>query len=417
MPILCNLSPKVAWPLVPAVVPILTVANWLSPLKALLPIVRTPLLGKFTVANFASPEAILSGIVFNWVAWLKFKVCNSPIPLKAPLPIELTVAGSVIEPNFVPLKASLPIDCKLVPKVGLLAFAVLPTLTWFNSVAPLKALLSILLTLAGNVMFCKCVLFSKAEVPIVLRFVLLCKFKLLMLVPLINRAPNELTLLGKFKVASPEHPLKASSWMVVNRILLVKLRVVIFVHPLNALLPIVVIPLGNVTLLKCVLPLSTPSDSVVNWVACMLIVFKPLLLNAPLSKVWIPEPRVILVRLVHPLKALAWIVVRLGLSLKLTLLNCVQPWKAFRPMVLILLGSFTVVNLVLPLTKPLLKVVKLLTLEKSRVVISVLSIKPLPILLKALLKVIELKCVLLLKAFSPIVLVWFGIVTEVKPEL
>ena len=86
-------------------------------------------------------------------------------------------------------------------------------------------------------------------------------------------------------------------------------------------------------------------------------------------------------------------------------------------MVWILLGSVTVVILALPLTKPLLKVVKLLTLEKSRVVILVLSIKPLPILLKTLLKVIEPKFLLLLKALSPIVVVWFGIVTEVKPEL
>ena len=265
-------------------------------------------------------------------------------------------------------------------------------------------------------MLVKLVLPSKAEAPIVVRCVLFCKFKLVMPVPLINCAPNEVTLFGKFKVVNLEHPLKALAWMVFNCVP-GKLTVDSCVHPLNALLPIVLIPLGNVTLLKCWLPLNTPSDSVCNLVLCMLIVVKPLiLLNAPLSKVVIPEPRVISTSLAHPLKALAWIVVRLGLSLKLTLLNSVQPWKAFWPMVWILLGSFTVVILVLPLTKPLLKVVKLLTLEKSRVVILVLSIKPLPILLKTLLKVIEPKFLLLLKAFSPIVVVWFGIVTEVKPE-
>ena len=395
--------------------PLLTVANWVAPLKALLPIEVTPL-GKVTLLKFVSFKAILSGIAVKPVAGLRFKVCKLGILLKAPLPIVLTEVGSVIEVNFVPLKASLPIDCKLVPKVALLStFAVFAVLTVPNWVAPLKALLSILLTLAGNVMLVKRVLPSKAEAPIVVRFVLLCKSKLLMLVPLINCAPNELTLFGKFKVVKFEHPLKALAWMVVNCVP-INLTVDRFVHPLNASLPIVLIPLGNVTLLKRWLPLSTPCGSIVNWVFCMSIVFKPLLLNAPLSKFLIPEPRVILVRLLHPLKALAWIVVRLGMSLKLTLLNCVQPWKAFWPMVWILLGSFTVVNLVLPLTKPLLKVVKLLTLEKSRVVILVLSIKPLPILLKASLKVIELKCVLLLKAFSPIVVVWFGIFTEVKPE-
>ena len=266
-------------------------------------------------------------------------------------------------------------------------------------------------------MLVKLVLPSKAEAPIVVRFVLFCKFKLLMPVPLINCAPNEVTLLGKVKFVKLEHPLKALAWMVVNCVLLVKLTVDSCIHPLNALLPIVLIRLGNVTLVSFVLPLSTPCDSVSKLVLCMSIVFKPLLLNAPLSKFLIPEPRVILVRLLHPSKALAWIVVRLSLSLKLTLLNCVQFWKAFRPMVWILLGSLTVVNLALPLTKPLLKVVKLLTLEKSRVVILVSSIKPLPILLKALLKEIDLKFALALKAFSPIVLVWLGIVTEVKPEL
>ena len=382
-----------------------------------MPILLT-LAGNFTVLKVVSPEAILSGITVKLVAGLKSKVLKLVILLKAPLPIEVTEAGSVIEDNFVFLKASLPIDCKLLPKVGWpLVFAVFPLVTWVNWLAPLKALLPIDLTLAGNVMLFKCVLFLKAESPIVVRFVLLCKFKLLMLVPLINDSPNELTLLGKFKVVKFEHPLKALAWMVVNCVLLVKLTVVRFVHLLNALLPIVLIPLGNVTLLKCWLPLNTPSDSVCNLVLCMLIVVKPLLLNAPRSKVVIPEPRVISVRLLHPLKALAWIVVKLFLSLKLTLLNCAQPWKAFWPMVLILLGSFTVVNLVFPLTKPLLKVVKLLTLEKSRVLILVLSIKPLPILLKMLLKVIEPKFILLLKAFSPIVVVWFGIVTEVKPEL
>ena len=65
------------------------------------------------------------------------------------------------------------------------------------------------LTLAGNVMLVKCVLFLKAESPIVVRCVLFCKSKLLMLVPLINCAPNELTLLGKVKVVKFEHPLKA----------------------------------------------------------------------------------------------------------------------------------------------------------------------------------------------------------------
>ena len=380
-----------------------------------MPIDLTPL-GKVTLLKLVSFEAILSGIAVKPAARLRSKVCKLPILLKAPLPIELTEAGSVIEVSFVFLKASLPIDCKLLPKVGLLAFAVFPLLTVANWVAPLNALLSILLTLAGNVMLLKLVLFSKAEAPIVLRFVLLAKFKLVMPVPLINCAPNVLTLLGKFKVVKFEHPLKALAWMVVNCVLLVKLTVDSCVHPLNALLPIVLIRLGNVTLVSFVLPLSTPCDSVSKLVLCMSIVFKPLLLNAPLSKFLIPEPRVILVRLLHPSKALAWIVVRLFLSLKLTLLNCVQPWKAFRPMVWILLGSCTVVNLVLPLTKPLLKVVKLLTLEKSRILISVLSIKPLPILLKSLLKVIEFKCVLLLKAFSPIVVVPFGIVTEVKPE-
>ena len=395
---------------------VLTVLNWVSPLKALLPILLT-LAGNFTVLKVVSPEAILSGITVKLVARLKSKVLKLVIPLKAPLPIELTEAGSVIEPNFVFLKASLPIDCKLLPKVGLLAFAVFPLLTVANWLAPLNALLSILLTLAGNVMLFKRALFSKAEAPIVLRFVLLAKFKLVMPVPLINCAPNVLTLFGKFKVVKLEHPLKALAWMVVNCVLLVKLTVVRFVHLLNALLPIVLIPLGNVTVVSFVLPLNTPSDSVSKLVLCMSIVFKPLLLNAPRSKVVIPEPRVISVRLLHPLKALAWIVVKLFLSLKLTLLNCVQSWKAFWPMVLILLGNFTVVNLVFPLTKPLLKVVKLLTLEKSRVLILVLSIKPLPILLKMLLKVIEPKFILLLKAFSPIVVVWFGIVTEVKPEL
>ena len=304
------------------------------------------------------------------------------------------------------------------PKAALLStFAVFAVLTVPNWVAPLKALFSILLTLAGNVMLVKLVLPSKAEAPIVVRFVLFCKFKLLMPVLLINCAPNEVTLLGKVKFVKLEHPLKALAWMVVNCVLLVKLTVDSCVHPLNALLPIVLIRLGNVTLVSFVLPLSTPCDSVSKLVLCMSIVFKPLLLNAPLSKFLIPEPRVILVRLLHPSKALAWIVARLSLSLKLTLLNCVQFWKAFWPMVWILLGSLTVVNLALPLTKPLLKVVKLLTLEKSRVVISVSSIKPLPILLKALLKEIDLKFALALKAFSPIVLVWLGIVTEVKPEL
>lgn len=57
-------------------------------------------------------------------------------------------------------------------------------------------------------MLVKRVLFSKAEAPIVVRCVLL-KFKLLMLVPLIKCAPNELTLLGKDKVVKFEHPLKA----------------------------------------------------------------------------------------------------------------------------------------------------------------------------------------------------------------
>ena len=406
--------PKVAWPLVPAVVPLLTWFNWLSPLKALSPILLT-LAGNFTVLKVVSFEAILLGIAVKRVAWLRSKVSKLVILLKAPLPIELTLAGSVIEPNLVPLKASWPIDCKLLPKVGWpLVPVVVPVLTWFNWLAPLKALLPMVVILAGNVMLFKLALFSKAE-SIVLRFVLLCKFKLVMPVPLINCAPNEVTLFGKDKVVNLEHPLKALAWMVFNCVP-VKLTVDRFVHPLNASLPIVLIPLGNVTLLKRWLPLSTPCDSVVNWVFCMSIVFKPLLLNAPLSKVLIPEPRVMLVRLVHPSKALAWIVARLFLSLKLTLLNCVQPWKAFRPMVWILLGSFTVVNLVLPLTKPLLKVVKLLTLVKSRVLISVLSIKPLPILLKMLLKVIEVKCALLLKAFSPIVVVWLGIITEVKPE-
>ena len=332
------------------------------------------------------------GIAVKWVAWLRSKVSKLVILLKAPLPIELTLAGSVIKPNFVFLKASLPIVLKLSPKVALLpVFAVLPLLTWANSVAPLKALFSILLTLVGNVMLFKRVLLSKAEAPIVVRFVLLCKFKLVMPVPLINCAPNEVTLFGKDKVVK-------------------------FEHPLSAPLPIVLIPLGNVTLLKYVLSLSTPSDSVVNWVLSMLIVVKPLPLNAPLSKFLIPEPRLILVRLLHPSKALAWIVVSLGLSLKLTLLNCVQPWKAFRPMVWILLGSLTVVNLALPLTKPLLKVV-MLTLEKSSSVIIVPSIKPLPILLKALLKLIELKCVLFLKASLPIVVIPLGSSTRCKPEL
>ena len=416
-PIDCKLLPKVGL-LACVVFPLLTVANLPSPLKALLPIDRTPLLGKFTVVNSVSPEAILLGIVVKLVAALKFKVVKLVILLKAPLPIEVTESGSVIESNFVFLKASLPIDCKRLPKVGLLStFAVFAVLTVPNWVAPLKALLSILLTLAGNVMLVKLVLPSKAEVPIVVRFVLLCKFKLLMPVPLINRAPNEVTLFGKFKVVKLEHPLKALAWMVVNCVP-GKLTVDRFVHPLNALLPIVLILLGNVTVCKLVL-LSTPCDSVCNWVACcMLIVVKPLiLLNAPLAKFLIPEPRVMLVRLVHPLKALAWIVSRLGLSLKLTLFNRVQFWKAFWPMVLILLGSFTVCILALPLTKPLLKVVKLLTLEKSRVLISVLSIKPLPILLKALLKVIEFKRVLFLKALLPIVVVPFGSSTEDKPEL
>ena len=391
-PIVLKLLPKVAPLPTFAVAPLVTWANSRDPLKALSPIELTPL-GNFTVLKVVSFEAILLGIAVKPVAGLRSKVCKLPILLKAPLPIEFTESGSVIEPNFVPLKALAPIVLKLLPKVApLLTFAVAPVLTWANSRAPLKALLPIVLTLAGNVMLFKCVLFSKAEAPIVVRFVLLAKFKLVMPVSLIKCAPNELTLFGKFKVVK-------------------------FEHPLNALLPIVLIPLGNVTLLKCVLPLSTPSDSVVNWVLSMLIVVKPLPLNAPLSKFLIPEPRVMLVRLVHPSKALAWIVVRLSLSLKLTLLNCVQFWKAFRPMVWILLGSLTVVNLALPLTKPLLKVVKLLTLEKSRVVISVLSIKPLPILLKALLKEIDLKFALPLKAFSPIVLVWLGIVTEVKPEL
>ena len=408
--------PKVALLSTFAAFAVLTVPNWVSPLKALLPIDLTPL-GKVTLLKFVSFEAILSGIAVKPVAGLRSKVCKLAIPLKAPLPIVLTEVGNVIEVNFVPLKASLPIDCKLVPKVALLStFAVFAVLTVSNWIAPLKALLSILLTLAGNVMLVKCVLPSKAEAPIVLRFVLLCKFKLLMLVPLIKCAPNELTLLGKVKVLKFEHPLKALAWMSVNCVP-EKLTVARLVHPLNALLPIVLMPLGNVTLFKFVLPLSTPCDSVVNLVSCMLIVVKPLLLNAPLSKFLIPEPRIILVRFLHPLKALAWIVSRLALSLKLTLRNSVQPLKASWPMVWILLGSLTVVILVLPLTKPLLKVVKLLTLEKSRIVILVLSIKPLPILLKTLLKVIEPKFLLLLKAFSPIVLVWFGIVTEVKPEL
>ena len=417
MPILSNLLPKIAPLSACAVLPVLTWVNSPSPLKALSPIEVTTLLGKVTLLKVVSPEAILLGISVKWVAALKFKVFKLVILLKAPLPIEVTVAGSVIEPNFVPWKALLPILSKRLPKVAPLpAFAVVPLLTVANWLAPLKALLSILLTLAGNVMLFKCVLFSKAEAPIVVRFVLLCKFKLFMLVPLINRAPNVLTLFGKDKVVKLEHPLKASSWRVVNCVLLVKLRVVIFVHPLNALLPIVVIPLGNVTLFKCSLPLSTPCDSVVNWVASMLIVFKPLPLNAPLSKVLIPEPRVMLVRLVQSLKALAWIVVRLSLWLKLTLRNSVQPLKASWPMVWILLGSVTVVILVLPLTKPLLKVV-MLTLEKSSSVILVPSIKPLPILLKALLKLIELKCVLFLKASLPIVVIPLGSSTRCKPEL
>ena len=108
-----------------------------------------------------------------------------------------TLAGSVIEPNFVFL----------------------------------KALFSILLTLAGNVMLVKRVLFSKAEAPIVVRFVLLAKFKLLMLVSLIKCVPNELTLAGKFKVVKLEHPLKALAWMVVNCVP-IKLTVVSCVHPL-----------------------------------------------------------------------------------------------------------------------------------------------------------------------------------------
>ena len=189
-----------------AVFPLVTWANWLSPLKALLPILLT-LVGNFTVLKVVSPEAILSGITVKLVAGLKSKVLKLAIPLKAPLPIEVTEAGNVIEPKFVPLKASLPIDCKLLPKAALLStFAVFAVLTVPNWLAPLKALLSILLTLAGNVMLVKRVLPSKAEAPIVLRFVLLCKFKLVMLVPLINCAPNELTLFGKFKVVNLEHP-------------------------------------------------------------------------------------------------------------------------------------------------------------------------------------------------------------------
>ena len=129
---------------------VVKLANAVSLLKALSPILILPVLGNCTVLKLA-------------------------ILLKAPLPIEVTEAGSVIEPNFVPL----------------------------------KTLLSILLTLAGNVMLLKLVLFSKAEAPIVLRFVLLAKFKLVMPVPLINCAPNVLTLLGKFKVVKFEHPLKA----------------------------------------------------------------------------------------------------------------------------------------------------------------------------------------------------------------
>ena len=150
---------------------VVKLANVLSPLKALSPIVTLPLVGNFTILKFV-------------------------ISLKAPLPIEVTEAGSVIEVNFVFL----------------------------------KALFSILLTLAGNVMLVKCVLPSKAEAPIVVRFVLLCKFKLVMPVPLINCAPNELTLLGKVKFVKLEHPLKAWAWMVVNCVLLVKLTVVRFVH-------------------------------------------------------------------------------------------------------------------------------------------------------------------------------------------
>ena len=65
-----------------------------------------------------------------------------------------------------------------------------------------------LVILVGNVMLVKRVLPSKAEAPIVLRFVLL-KFKLFMPVPLINRAPNEVTLLNKDKFVKLEHPLKA----------------------------------------------------------------------------------------------------------------------------------------------------------------------------------------------------------------
>ena len=299
--------------------PLLTVANWVAPLKALLPIEVTPA-GNVTVLKRASPEAILWGIVFKPVAAFKFKVVKLAILLKAPSPIVLTEAGSVIEPNFVPLKASLPIDCKLLPKVAPLAGGVVaPLLTVANWVAPLKALFSILLTLAGNVMLLKWSLPSKAEAPIVVRFVLLPKFKLSMPVPLINCLPNKLTLLGKSNLLRFEHPLKALASMVVNCILVFKLLIVLScVHPLNAPLPIVLIPLGNVTVCKLVL-LNTPCDSVVNWVACsMLIVVKPLPLNAPLCKSLIPEPRVILVKLEHPLKALAWIVFRLGLSLKLT---------------------------------------------------------------------------------------------------
>ena len=128
----------------PAVVKL---ANVVSPLKALSPILILPLLGNCTV-------------------------CKLVILLKATVPIEVTESGSIIEPNFVPLKASWPM----------------------------------VLTLAGNVMLFKCVLLSKAEAPIVVRFVLL-KFKLLMLVSLINCAPNVLTLFGKFKVVKFEHPL------------------------------------------------------------------------------------------------------------------------------------------------------------------------------------------------------------------
>ena len=278
--------------------PLLTWANWLSPLKALSPIEVTPL-GNFTVLKVVSFKAILAGISCKLFAWLRSKVLKLAILLKAPLPIVLTEAGSVIEAKCVPLKASWPILSKLLPKVAWpLVPAVFPTLTVPNWLAPLKALLPMLVILVGNVMLFKRVLPSKAE-SIVLRFVLLCKSNLVMPVPLIKCAPNEVTLFGKVKDANLEHLSKALAWMSFNCVP-VKLTVDKFVHPLNALLPIVLIPLGNVTVIKCVLSLNTPCDSVVNLVFCMLIVVKPLWLNAPGAKVLIPEPRVILVRLVHP---------------------------------------------------------------------------------------------------------------------